>query len=118
MSPDLTINSIAYGKVSDGDFSSIRQNVGLGVNLPRQMIVSHITESGKSAGTVRTKVEFNLKSQDASSGEYYLTSCAVLLRVSPYTTSGNIDAVVAALKDFLTDTDPDYVAMALKNREI
>lgn len=118
MDSNLTINSIAFNKVSDGDFASIRQNVGLGVDLPRQMLVGHVNESGRSAGTVRSKVEFKYRSKDAITGLYYDTSAAVLVRAAPQSTTAQIQAVIAALVLMISEDSPDYASGFFLNREI
>ena len=117
MDRDVTVNSIAYAYRGDDNGQSVRRNVALGIDKPRDMIVGSIYGKGSDVGTRRTKLEFTQTDVDAD-GNYYTTRALVQVIVSKQTTTAQLNAVLDQVQSALASSAPDFTTLILVNGEV
>lgn len=117
MTPDITLDSVVFTKVSDDGSKSTRRNTALGLQSPRTMVISHQDGKDSRSGeqVVRTGVSWQYATPVGTPAIRSIDGISVALTIPESSTPARmqelIDVAIAALSSstFIT---------SLLNREI
>lgn len=116
MNDNLTVNTIGFNLSYKDKAESKRQSNTRGINTPDVMFIrtQDYTDSVTKVPGSRRQVRIERHSIDTNDRKI-ITSATLVLAVPESATSTDTDALLATVRDFVADTDPNYLAAVLND---